>query len=324
MRSDQRQFLIFDLEIATRKDGAPPPTMDTVVSIWQNAKDQNQAYEINTGSASMLIGDIRAEAAEDHVTLLVRLSDKKAPNSVYSKLTTNSFVEHEKDDDTGSDLGCHVIVSRVQEANRPNIYTCAVERISGMPSALVKRMLSKFLHTEFKQVATSFQYPAPGGGLDKNGLPRMERCCPHIELRGRASEEFISDLEQGVLLGVKLVKTETVTPMTGAAYLVRDSSELKLQVVQNNLPAHIWNSLKSMLNTYSQDYWKSVVSYKLPNSKRIVTVDIENETGSPLKELYIQQFEIMNIFPPLAQSSQVIVTRLRDAALPLFLSHRTI
>ncbi|MGM4912794.1 hypothetical protein [Rhizobium sp. 768_B6_N1_8] len=324
MRSDQRQFFVFDLEIAARKEGAQPPTIDVVIAIWQKFKDQSQVYEINNGSASMLIGDIRAAPNEDHVTLLVRLSDKKAPNSVYSKIVTNSFVEHEKDDDTGSDLGCHVVVSRVPETDQPNVYTCAVERIPGLPSVFVKRMLSKFLNIEFNQVSTSFQYPSPGGGLDKDGNPRVERCCPHIELRGRPSDQFVHDLEEGVLLGVKLVKAEAITPMTGAGYLVKDTSELRLQVVKDSVPAHVWSSLQSMLNAYSQDYWKSEVSYRLPNSRRVVTVDIDNATGSPINDLYIQQFEIMNIFPPLAQSSQAIVARLMEAAVPLFLAHRNL
>lgn len=324
MRSDQRQFYVFDLEIAARKGGAQPPTMDSLVAVWQRLRGVGQVYEINNGSSSMLIGDIQANLNEDFVILLVRLSDKKAPNSVYSKISTNSFVEHVKDDDTGSDLGCHVIISRTAEQTQPNVYSCAVERIPGLPSVFIKRMLSKFLSVEFNQVPLSFRYPAPGGGLDREGNQRMERCCPHIELRGRPSDQFVHDLEEGVLLGVKLVKAEAVTPMTGAGYLVKETSELRLQVVHDNVPAHVWNSLQGMFNTYSQDYWKSEVSYRLPNSKRVVTVDIDNATGSPINDLYIQQFEVMNIFPPLAQSSLTIVPRLRDAAMPLFQNYRNI
>lgn len=322
MRSDQRQFFIFDLEIDVRKGGGIPPSMNVAVNVWQKMKIRKERYEINNASAAMIIGDI--EHAADYVVMLVRLSDTKAPNSVYSDLTNDEFTEHEKAETTGSDVGCHVIISKIQERNQPNVYTCAIERIPGLPSALVKRLLSKFLHTEFTENAESFSYPSPAGGFDREGNPRIERCCPHIEIRGRPSDQFIRDLDEGILTGVKLIRAEAVTPMTGAGYLVKEASELRLQVVRNNVPAKVWNSLRGMLNNYARDYGRSEISYKLPNSRRVVTVEIDNANGNPINELYIKLFEVMNIFPPLAQSAQGIVPRLRDAAVPQFLANRTI
>jgi hypothetical protein len=66
------------------------------------------------------------------------------------------------------------------------------------------------------------------------------------------------------------------------------------------------------------------VKYRVPNSNRTVTVEIDAATGAPLTEMYIRSFELTNIFPFLAQSAMQIVTHLHDLAVPQFLANRTI
>lgn len=324
MRGDQRQFQVFDLELAVRKEGGAPPSMLTAAALWEARSQASTPYDINSGDATMIIGDIDAPAGQNYLVMLVRLSDTKAPNSVYSNIDTGDFTEHEKAGRTGADVACHVFISLAEERDQPNVYTCCIERVTGLSGGLIKRILSKFLHQEFSDNPQSFRYPAPGGGLDRDGNPRTERACPHVELRARPSDRFVQDLNEGALTGVKLIKTEAVTPMTGAAYLTKSTSELRLHIVRDNMPAQIWTSLRHMLNHYSQDYGTSQVTYKLAGGGRTVTIDIDNATGTPLNDLYIMTYEVTNIFPPLAQSARSVVPRLRDAARDGFLANRAI
>jgi len=324
MRNDERTFQVYDLELAAQKDGAAVPTMLEAVDVWQKLKDAGRSYPVKGGDGTMLIGDIKTYDAENIVVLLIRLSDKKAPNSVYSDPEAGAFDEHLKTGNMGADFGCHVIVSLAPESGKPNIYTCAVERVTGLAPALVQRILSKFFNYEYHDNVDFFKYPSPGVGFDKTGNPKQDRCCPHLELRGRASETMISDINNGRLSGISLVKAETVTPIAGASYLKKSRSELKLSIDHLNLPENLWSSITKVLKANSQDYGQAKIQYRVPNSKRSVTVELDSVTAQPLSDLYVQSFDIKPIFPPLAQSTSVVVERLTDLAIVQVLKNRTV
>jgi hypothetical protein len=252
------------------------------------------------------------------------MSDTTAPNSVYSDPAAGHFTEHTKTGNVGSDFGCHVLLSTEPEQGLPNIYTCAIERIPGLPFDLTRRLISKFLNYEFHNDPTAFSYPHPAGGLNRHGQPRVERCCPHVELRGRPSDSFINDINAGRLSGVTLIKAEPVTPIAGATFLTKSKTELKLDIDHNNLPLNLWNALKSALHVNSSNYGTAKISYKVPNSARTVTVEVDSSSSAPLSDLYVRTFEVINLLPFLAQSAKKIVTHLRDAATPQFIANRTI
>lgn len=96
MQNSRRQFYIFDLELAARKGGATVPTMNEIVPVLQGMKNTARTYPLRGQTATMLIGDMAEDAAQQFVTLLVRLSDKSAPNSVYSDPAAGHFNEHLK------------------------------------------------------------------------------------------------------------------------------------------------------------------------------------------------------------------------------------
>ena len=324
MQNSRRQFYVFDLELAARKVGATIPTMNDLVPVFQRMKDNGRIYALRSNTATMLIGDMAVNAAQQFVTLLVRLSDTTTPNSVYSDPAAGQFDEHVKVGNVGSDFGCHVLISTAPEQNQPNIYTCAIERLPGLPFDLVRRLLSKLLNFEFHDDATFFSYPHPAGGVDVNNQPRRDRCCPHVELRGRPSDTLINDINAGRISSVSLIKAEPVTPIAGAPYLTKSASELKLGIDHNSLPANLWASLSQAIQQNAQTYNTAQVKYRVPNSNRTVTVEIDSATGAPLSEMYVLSFELTNIFPFLAQSAMQIVAHLQNVAVPQFLANRTI
>ena len=324
MQNNRRQFYIFDLELAARKAGASIPTINDVVPILERMKNTTRIYSLYDDTAKMLIGDMAVDNVQQFITLLVRLSDTKTPNSVYSDPIAGQFNEHVKVGNIGSDFGCHVLISTAPERNQPNIYTCAIERIPGLPFDLVRRFLSKLLKFEYTDDATSFSYLHPAGGLDANNQPRRDRCCPHVLLRGRPSETLINDINTGRISSVSLIKSELVAPIAGAPFLTKSKSELKLNIDHNNLPANLWAALRQALQLNAQSYSAAQVKYKVPNSSRTVTVEIDSATGAPLTEMYVMSFELTQIFPFLAQSAMIIVAHLHSVAVPQFLLHRTI
>lgn len=324
MQNNRRQFYIFDLELAARKAGATVPTMNEIVPVLQRMKNTARTYSLRKSTATMLIGDMAVNAAQQFITLLVRLSDTTTPNSVYSDPAAGQFNEHLKVGSVGSDFGCHVLISTAPEQGMPNIYTCAIERIPGLPFDLIRRLLSKLLNFEYHDDATFFSYPHPAGGVDANNQPRRDRCCPHVELRGRPSDTLVADINAGRISGLSLIKAEQATPIGGAPYLTKTVSELKLGIDHNNLPANLWGSISQVIQQNSQTYNTAQITYRLPNSSRTTTVEISTANGAILTEMYVLSFELTNIFPFLAQSAMQIVAHLHNLAVPQFLAHRTI
>jgi hypothetical protein len=324
MRNDERTFQIYNLEIAAQKAGASVPTMSEAIAVWQKLRAAGRTYPIQAGDGTMLIGQIEVRTNDQIAILLIRLSDKNAPNSVYSDPDNGDFIEHEKTGNVGADFACHVIISLAPEIDQANVYTCGIERIAGLSPGLVQRILSKFFNYEYHDNEEFFKYPSPGGGLTKDGQPKFERCCPHVELRGRPSQTMINDINNGHLSGISLVRSEQVTPIAGAPYLIKSHSELRLTIDRANMPAQVWNSVQHALQANSGNYGQAKVSYRIPGSKRTVTVELNSHTGLPLSDLYFQSFDVRPIFPPLAQSTHTITPRLVDPAVQQVLLNRTI
>jgi hypothetical protein len=324
MRNDWRRFFVYDLEIGAKKDGAVAPDMEAVGAVWQKMHAASRIYPVRGGEGSMLIGGINIDPMSKSITVLVRLSDKAAPNSVYSDPNAGTFQEHMKASGQGSDLGCHVFISSAEQKSSPNVYTCIIEHVQGLPAALIQRALSKMLNYEFNENGQSFKYPHPGGGNDRNGNPKFDRCCPHVELRGRPSDRLINDVNNGVISGISLIRTETATQLGGASYLKKKETELKLSIDKSLLPANPWSSLKAVFSGNAANFPVAKLSYKTPGSARAVTVEINAATGSPLTELYVDFFEKSPIFPFLANSSSTIVPHLRGLVIPELAARRDI
>ena len=324
MRNDQRQFFIYDLEVASTKDGAELPGMDQVVGVWQKMMAAGRTLAIRSNTATLLLGGIQIDVAKRYATLLVRLSDKMAPNAVYSDPIAGSYQEHLKAGNEGADIGCHVLVSLDHEKAFPNLYTCALEKVTGLSGDLVQRLLSKLLYFEW-QDTDFFTYPHPAGGLKRDKTPKTDKCRPHINLRGRASDKLATDLEKGVLTGVSLVQIYGHTPVSGAPYLSIERAELMLDIDRSTLPKqNVFASLAAVFKNNSKNYERAKVSYKLPGAKRQVSVEIDSATGSPANDMYVMSYELTGIFPLLAISAQAIVPHLVSLAEQQFLSYRTV
>lgn len=327
MRNDQREFKIFDLEVAARKPRASLPGMDKLIPLFQQWKDNNRFFQIEKGTSTLLISDIEHDTDKDYITLLIRRSNTLSSNSVDSNPAQGTFIEHVKKDGEGADFCCHVFISGIPEKNLPDTYACAIERVQGLSFTLIQRLLSHILHEEYTNNNSFFSYPHPGGGKDSNGEPRQERCCPHIKLSGRPSENLALDIENGTLQSISFIKTETCTPIGGAAYLESKSLEMRTVLDKNLLPqTSLFNNLTKVFYSHWQDtqYSKAKITYKPKNVSRPTTITIDMEKGTPLSERYILYFEIKNIDPLLAQSSKNIVPHLKNRAEEEFLKHRNI
>lgn len=325
MKSDERSFFFFDCEIASQTIDAKLPEMRELVAVWQKYFALGQVtQEIRKGSAQLILGDIQVDKNNNTVNMIVRLSDLKAPDAVYSNTTTGTFIQHRKKLKDGNDLGAHILISMLPEVDKVNTYSAIVEQIQGLNYREIRRVLNYILHLQYTDDPSVFEIDDPRGRRTRDGKLRRVSHLPRIELLGHPSESLVSDLERGTLSGVVLIKTEPLTPLGRAPFLRKQETQLKLTVDHDSKPVEVWKSLKSAITGQAKDYPNAKISFKLPETKRSVTVKIDSETGTPTDDLYIRSVMLKGIAPRLASSSNTVVLHLVALALPHLLASRNV
>lgn len=325
MKNSERIFYFFDCEVASSTSGVLLPTMDELVTVWKRYVDAGQAkVSIRKKTAHLMIGGIDFDAANGAVTMLVRMSDSQAPNAVYSNVQNGTYIEHEKGEEEGNDVGAHIVISTLQESTKPNTYCAIIEAIRGLNYRDVRRILNRVLHRQYDDDPTVFMVDDPRGRRTRTGELKRVSHLPRLELTGHPSESLVTDIDRGKLSGVVLVKSEAKTPVGGTAYLTKHETELRVAIDHRNLPQNVWTNLKAALATEATLFPTAKISFQLPNQPRAVTVKIDSITGNPVDELYIRSVRLTGINPLLANSSQVIVKHLIALAKPHLLHHRSV
>jgi len=323
--STERAFYFFDCEIVSGKSGAAIPSMRSLVDIWQAAHTANKGkIAVRNETASLLLGDIERNDHENYFTALVRLSDTLSPNSVYSDVDANSFTEHVKTGRQGNDVAAHILVSLAPERNIPNTYFAIVEAVPGLSYSEIRRLLNRLLRMEYHATPGSFVYPDPHGKLKRDGTPLVHRHLPRLDFGGRASANFVRDIERGKLTGISLIKKETHTPVAGVPYLTKAETALRLNIDSGNVAQNMWDDLKRAFLVESVNFPQAEVRFRLPDQARSVSVRVDSRTGAPLSETYIQSVLLRRISPLLSSSSRSIVRHLVDLAKVHLLGNRSI
>ncbi|WP_148266087.1 hypothetical protein [Pseudovibrio sp. FO-BEG1] len=323
MRRDYREFYLYDLHVSTTKRNAQLPNMMQIASVFQELKDAGWSMDAQNGDKSLLIGDVSVDADRSILTLLVRVSDKTAPDSVYSNHAEQDFTLLEKNEGQGNDYGAHVLISLEPNADVSNVYLSAIEKVIGVPATYVQRLLSKALHHQYSdQSKQFFAYENQLGQRDQQGELKIEKCCPRIELRGCPSDTFEEDIARGRIHDITLIQERPVTPMGGLAYMHEKSLELKIGIDYGSIGENIAASIGQGLRSKSSEYSRAKIRLKLPDTDKTTTVDVTTNDFSPISSLYIKFFSVSDIFPLLAHSSANIVEHLKEAAIGQFIAMR--
>jgi hypothetical protein len=324
-KSSERTFYHFTCHIRAKSQKATVPTMDTLVQVWEQAWLQDKAItELKDDSGTLAVGDLVHNEENGYVAILIRHSDKSAPNTVYSDIAAKKFTEHKKGAGEGHESGIHLLISTIPEAEKPNVYACLVEGCEGLGYSSARRVLNDILRERYKVDSSIFEFLDPAGQKDRQGKIKVRTCQPRIDLFGEPSQDFVHDLEAGTLQGVTLINTNLQQSVAGVPWLSYSEDTLKLTIDKKSVPLNFWDDLKRALKSKSKQYGKAKVSYKLPDRTRSVSVDLNSKTGAPLKELYIKSTTIKSIFPLLANSSVKVVPHLQGLAANILFDSRSL
>ncbi|WP_412558024.1 hypothetical protein [Thalassospira sp. MIT1370] len=325
MKNNERLFYIFECEVASKSSGAVLPTITDLAQIWKkHFEDDVASVPIRKASAHLLVGDIDADHGKnkDTISVLIRLSDTEAPNVVYSDIPNKKYIEHQKSGTEGYEVGAHFIISTLPEKGKPNTYLAILESVPGLNYREVRRALNKILHNQYDRDPTPFEYVDPFGRRTKDGAPKLIKHLPRLDFRGLPSENLINDINRGNISEITLIKTEQKTPVGGVSYLKKEETNVRISVDNKNKSQNAWDDIKSAMLSQHKAFPTSKISFKLPDQKRSVTVNIENKSGVPIDDIYIKSFRIDKIYPLLASSSRSLVKHLIEKARPRLIEER--
>ncbi|MFC3084532.1 hypothetical protein [Tabrizicola soli] len=311
MKNNERHIYFYDLRIKKAAKHAHIPHLRDLLSVWNGAFAVGQAkHTLEKGSVVYRIGDVKYDAADETVELLIRRSDLSAAEAAYGNIDTGNLRIAKKTPDEGGDVAAHVVMSLKQEKGKPDTYLTLVEGVPRIGHLVIQSTLNRVIREKCRTDKTVFQYADPGGAR-KDGSPKMNSFVPTVELQGHLSEDFVSDLENGVVGGIELLKHKTKTPLGGSAYIREEAQILKLSV-DKSLPAGgRWSNILKPLQRMKIDYPTAKIRFIDPD-KKARTVEIDVDTGTPTQQLYVKCYRVTGINPPLAQSSASLVRHLAD------------
>ncbi len=325
MKANFRQIFVYNLDIESGKRGAVLPSMEDLIAILNRRRLDGLAHlSISNGEIDLALGDITIDDRNHQATVLIRHSDKNAAESAYSNILGNTFTAHRKNQQEGGETGVHLFISLAVERTMPNRHTCIIEKVPNIDVALIRRFLNRLIHDEYDTVPDSFTYPNPAGQRTRVGDIALDRCLPRLEFEGRPSQTLADDVEQGRLTGITLSRAVAQTPVGGVAFLRKREASLILDIDQNSLTGNIWGDVRRALRSESQEYDTAQIKLTLPGRAKSVSVKVSTATAAPLAELYIKSFDIWNIMPPMAQSSETVVPQFEARVAGVVRSERDI
>ncbi len=325
MKSNFRQAYVYNLDMETKRKPAVLPTMNEILDVLDKRLAIGAvSIPLSNGDAHIELGDVTRDPATQTAALLIRYSDKYSADAVYSDIASKTRRTHAKNTGEGGETSAHLLVSTAPERAVPGRYTCMLERSQTINASLVRRLINRLIHDEYDTNVTFFTYPSPAGQRDQAGNLTRDRTLPRIELDGQPSATLANDIQQGRLTGITLLKAVTHTPVGGVPYLTKQEASVKVGVDQGNLGSNIWGDVKRAIKAEAVNYPVAQIGVQLPGRKKVVSVKIDAATGNPLTEMYVKSHDIWNINPPMATSSNTVVTAFVDRVRPILISERVI
>lgn len=322
MRSNIRDIHFYDLEIRPSKEAAvSPPLADVIAHLCELVRNDQSSHKVSYGTEVLTLREVAVDEDNETATLLIVHTDPSAPNAVYSNPETGAHRVLRKRQGEAGEYGAHVVISTRDNPARPNSFLTAVEKVTTLGRALIVRMLNGIINESYRNAPDTFQCEDQTGKRTKDGNPAMVKFRPIIDLTGHPSESFARDLNNGTLTGLELQQPLEQTPIGRRNYLVAKEQQLKVKIVRDNIVANLWNDLKRALEIESNEWSKARIRFTAPDG-RPTNVVVDTETGHLLDLRYVKSARIMEIDPPLDNSSAEIVAHLEARMIEALVAER--
>lgn len=301
MKSDERVVHFFDLAISTNKQrAAPPNSIDVFGKLKESIGSKSAVLEINAGQSVLDLADIKFDISKNTVSLYIRHTDKKAADVYFADTVAGTSRIERKKDAEGRGFGAHFSVSLKPETGAAQRYRVVLERVPGVNSSLIIRLLQHILREMYREDENLFTCDDISGARDRRGNAKKVGFRPMLALNGLPSDQFIADLEAGYLKDITLFEAIPSRQFGGRGWLTEQQRTVNL-AVRSGAPGTgcLWNELLSLFSQQAQiGFSRARIRFKRQDGQADA-IDIDAATGDLLDQRYVKSKKIANIVPPL-------------------------
>jgi hypothetical protein len=324
MKNAERTIYVYDIKVDKRAVHALPPALVEMANVWQAAFTAGTAiHKREKGSVVYRIGGMVVDDTAGTMSLLIRRADIAAPDAAYSNMDNGDLRIAKKTPVEGGDTAAHLTVSLRPERRDAHSYLAFLEGVPRIGHHYVQALLNGIIRASCSDDRQTFHYPHPSGAKHRDGSAQLKPFVPTIELRAHLADDFISDLENGTVSNIELIKQEGRTALGGNSYLEESSSILKIDVDKNLPRSGRLDSLIQAMSSKKKDFQVGRIRFQ-DTHKNSHTVEVDLDSGAIEQGKFIKNFTIAPIDPPLAQSTDVILARLIDPMIAKLLADRHI
>jgi hypothetical protein len=323
MRNDERNIYIYDLFVGKRSVHAQSPKMIEIMRVLdQQFNSGDCKLNRDNGNVVFRISDVNIDEQSGFAELLIRRADKNASDAAFSNLNTGKLRVERKQSDEGGDFAAQISISLEAERGKPNMYLCLVEGVTGISHRTIQPLLNRTISNACKNDQNIFKYRHPSGALKRDGSPKTSPFMPLLEFRGHISDSLVSDIENGKVSKVQLIKSKENAPLAGNRHLTEHTLALNIEVSKNMPNQGRFKQIFDAITSRKSDFDVGRIFFVDPdNRSHSVTYDLD--TGTPEQQNYVKSFVVRGISPPLDQSSESLVRTFCDLVKDELLNRRS-
>lgn len=285
MRKSQSKIDIYDMVVSAcvsykannikQQMNKNPLSMDLIANCFDKLKDKTivigKKYKYN-------LQDFLYDSKSERMVLLINRNDPDAKNPIFRDTHTNKRRSGDKKDSEGIDYSCHIVINLKGIKDR---YTVAIEKtIPGVPIDYIRRLVNQLINMCSQHSKDKFEINHPSGEKDEKGNHIKLSLEHEVSFAGHVSNDFVSDIEKGVICEFDLIDTspDTFLENTGTKEKKRT---IALEVIGNKIPEN--NSAPTFLSNIFKKYGSKYDLAKLKfttqeNADKIIRLNTDSFT----------------------------------------------
>lgn len=325
MRRSERSVLSFEIVVKPSKQAAsPPPLANILARIKAEYDDGNARIDVNRNTATAQIEDLIIDEEQSIATILVKYIDKLGSDVSFTDYETGESRKAIKGAREGRDFGAHLCLSIRDDPQRPGVYPALVERVTGVSSTIIGRLLNAVLRALYDREPNAFRCDEINGARHRDGRPKQINFRPLLVFQGLPSDQFIADLEEGEIKDIQLIEQKNEAQFGAHPWLVESQRIVKLEPTRGR-PAigELWGALTGIFREAAETdgFGKARVRFTRADGQAD-TIDVDAETGTLLDQRYIKSTLLTDIDPPLGECPDGIVDHFVERLVQIMIENR--
>jgi len=140
----ERWVAVHEFKIRPNHDEADFLPFTAVVGKLKELFDNKEAYKMyNSDTRAIRISDFRFESADNCLTILMQLSDKRVADPVFADLSNGTLREEPKLAGEGVAVSAHLVIKCLPTPNSSDHYKALVECVPGLTKSVFEPFFSE-------------------------------------------------------------------------------------------------------------------------------------------------------------------------------------